>query len=337
MFDSHGLIPMMPPARALKSIQDMVNHSPNWYDRATTWQRSSHNSNDIVGITNRLYRVGCNMEKLKESIYVIQVGCKICEGVHLTQECFLKEEGKEDEAQAFRTLEGLKKVKINRPLIRDVKKMPEYLKYMKDVFSSKKPINEEDATKLNERCSLYIKNALADLRASINVMPFSMFKRLNIGNLQPTNMIVEMPDMTKKAPRGIIENMLVQMDKFIFPVDFVMIDMVEDPKAPLILGRPLLETGHARIDVFNKQISLGASYDPCVEKCDSETRREDVRNLWAYIYDDDRIKIPWKDMPFENWIKFCLQVKLNNIEEVAVNCTGIMAEIDMDGLAQGAT
>nr|GEV81889.1 hypothetical protein [Tanacetum cinerariifolium] len=92
--DSQGLIPMMPPAEALKSIQDMADHLQNWYDRATTYQWSGHNSNDIIVINNRLDSLGCDMRKLKESIHAVQVGCKIYEEVHLTQECPLKEEGK---------------------------------------------------------------------------------------------------------------------------------------------------------------------------------------------------------------------------------------------------
>ncbi|GKD59658.1 hypothetical protein Tco_1297167 [Tanacetum coccineum] len=64
------------------------------YDGATTWQRSNHNLDEIAVITNKLDSLRCDMPKLKESIHAIQVGCKVCEGVHLTQECPLKEEGK---------------------------------------------------------------------------------------------------------------------------------------------------------------------------------------------------------------------------------------------------
>ncbi|GJT97856.1 hypothetical protein Tco_1093374 [Tanacetum coccineum] len=74
MLDSQRLITMMPPAQALKSIQDMEDHSQNWYDGVTTWQRSSYNSNDIVVITNILDSLGRDMQKLKESIHAIQVG-----------------------------------------------------------------------------------------------------------------------------------------------------------------------------------------------------------------------------------------------------------------------
>ncbi|GJX30004.1 hypothetical protein Tco_0238083 [Tanacetum coccineum] len=235
----------------------------------------------------------------------------------------LKEQ--EDEAQAFRTLGSLKKLKINRSLICAVKKMLEYLMYVKDVFSSKKPIVEKDAVRLNDRCTTVlqsqppqkendpgrftlpclignfkIRSALTDLGVSINVMRFSMFQKLKIGNLQPTNMMVEMADMTKKDPKGIIENVLVQIDKFIFPVDFVIIDMVEDHNAPLILGRPFLATAHAHIDVFNRQISLGVGEervsfeidepmdDPyinyesvCMIECSRETHEEEFELLLA--------------------------------------------------------
>nr|GEX11618.1 hypothetical protein [Tanacetum cinerariifolium] len=94
MVDSQGLIPMMPPTQALKSVQNMADHSQNWYNEATTWQGSSHNSNDIVFITKRVDNFKCDMQKLQESIYAIQVGFKICEEVHLTKERPLKEYGK---------------------------------------------------------------------------------------------------------------------------------------------------------------------------------------------------------------------------------------------------
>ncbi|GJX27901.1 putative retrotransposon gag domain, aspartic peptidase domain superfamily protein [Tanacetum coccineum] len=70
-------------------------------------------------------------------------------------------------------------------------------------------------------------------------------------------MMVEITDITKKASKGIIENVLVKIDKFIFPLDLVILDMVEDPNVLLILGRPLLATANEHIDVFNRQISLG--------------------------------------------------------------------------------
>ncbi|GJZ97892.1 topless-related protein 4-like protein isoform X3 [Tanacetum coccineum] len=99
--------------------------------------------------------------------------------------------------------------------------------------------------------------AMADLGASVNVIPKSMFKILKLIHLKKTNMLVEMEDMTKKVPIGILENVLVMIDKFLFSSDFVVIDMLEARNETVILGRPFLATIHAKINVFNKEISLG--------------------------------------------------------------------------------
>ncbi|GJX88425.1 retrovirus-related pol polyprotein from transposon TNT 1-94 [Tanacetum coccineum] len=101
-----------------------------------------------------------------------------------------------------------------------------------------------------------LSNALADLGASISVMPFSMFKCLGLGNPRPVNMVIEMTDRSMQSPKGIVENVLVKIHKFIFLVDFVILNIVEDNKVPIILGGPMLATAHARIDVFRGKISL---------------------------------------------------------------------------------
>ncbi|GJZ94603.1 putative reverse transcriptase domain-containing protein [Tanacetum coccineum] len=101
-----------------------------------------------------------------------------------------------------------------------------------------------------------VSNALAYLGASISVMPFPMFKRLGLGNPRPVNMVVEMADRSMQSPKGIVEHVLVKIHKFIFLVNFVILDIVEDNKVPIIVGRPILATAHARIDVFVGKISL---------------------------------------------------------------------------------
>ncbi|GKC09090.1 hypothetical protein Tco_1000700 [Tanacetum coccineum] len=103
--------------------------------------------------------------------------------------------------------------------------------------------------------------AMVDLGASINVMPKSMFEHLKLANLKETNMLVEMANMTKKAPLGIIESILVKIDKFLFSSDFMIIDMLKTSNETMILGRPFLATIHAEIDIFNKEISLGIGDD----------------------------------------------------------------------------
>nr|GEW88390.1 hypothetical protein [Tanacetum cinerariifolium] len=108
--------------------------------------------------------------------------------------------------------------------------------------------------------------AMTDLGASINVIPKSIFKHLKLANLKKTDMLVEMADMTKRAPIGIVKNVLVKIDKFLLASDFVVIDMLNIHNETMILGRPFLATIHAEIDVFNKEISFGINDDRKVQR-----------------------------------------------------------------------
>ena len=89
--------------------------------------------------------------------------------------------------------------------------------------------------------------ALCDYGASINLMPLSVAKRLSLGELTPTSMTLHMADITLAHPESILEDVLIKVGKFIFHVDFVVIDIEEDKQVPL--GRPFLATGVALIDV----------------------------------------------------------------------------------------
>nr|GFC14324.1 reverse transcriptase domain-containing protein [Tanacetum cinerariifolium] len=92
--------------------------------------------------------------------------------------------------------------------------------------------------------------ALVDLRASINLMPLSIWKKLRLPTLNDTKMVLELADRTISKPTGVAENVFVKVGKFYFPADFVILDFVTDPRVPLILGRPFLSTAHALIDVY---------------------------------------------------------------------------------------
>ncbi|GJQ90105.1 putative reverse transcriptase domain-containing protein [Tanacetum coccineum] len=94
---------------------------------------------------------------------------------------------------------------------------------------------------------------------------------ITLGNLAPTKLIVELADGITKRPKGVAENVLVGIDKFVFPVDFVVLDMPEDIKVPLILGRPFLSTAHAKIDVFKRKIALKIGNDKIVFKSEKPT------------------------------------------------------------------
>nr|GEX27620.1 hypothetical protein [Tanacetum cinerariifolium] len=99
-------------------------------------------------------------------------------------------------------------------------------------------------------------NDIANLGASVSVMPLSTYLTLGLGELAHSKLTVELADRTVKYPKGIAENVLVGIGKFVFPIDFIILDMTEDVKVPLILERPFLSTAHAKIDVFKRKITL---------------------------------------------------------------------------------
>nr|GFB58390.1 hypothetical protein [Tanacetum cinerariifolium] len=114
--------------------------------------------------------------------------------------------------------------------------------------------------------------ALADLVASINLMPLSIWKKLRQPTLNDTKMVLEIADRTISKPTGVAENVFVKVGKFYFPADFVILDFVSDPRVPLILGRPFLSTTHALIDVYEdvtceeySQVVLGFTNDVSTE------------------------------------------------------------------------
>ncbi|GKA38879.1 hypothetical protein Tco_0731430, partial [Tanacetum coccineum] len=122
--------------------------------------------------------------------------------------------------------------------------------------------------KINDMC---FDKALADLGASVSLMPYSTFTNLGLGKLAPTKLIIELADKTMKRPKGIAENVLVEIDRFAFPIDFIVLDMPKDIKILLILGTPFLSTDHANIDVFKRKFALRIGNDKIVFKSDNPT------------------------------------------------------------------
>ncbi|XP_021975446.1 uncharacterized protein LOC110870571 [Helianthus annuus] len=189
---------------------------------------------------------------------------------------------REKEAEQFSRFLGLfKQLHINLPFVEALAHMPKYDKFLKGILSNKKKLEELSHVSLSEECSavlqnrlpkkmtdpgsftipcligdLSVSNALADLGASINLIPYAVFAKLKLGEPSPTRMSLQLADRSVKYPRGIVENMLVKVDKFVFPVDFVILDMDEDTQIPLILGRPFLATARALIDVYDGKLTL---------------------------------------------------------------------------------
>ncbi|GJX37454.1 reverse transcriptase domain-containing protein [Tanacetum coccineum] len=139
-------------------------------------------------------------------------------------------------------------------------------------------------------------HALADLGASINLMPLSIWKKLSLPDLTPTRMTLELADRSITYPKGLAEDVFVKVRKFHFPTDFVVVDFEADPRVPLILGRSFLRTGRALIDVYGEEITLryapellgfsnssGGNPTPTSEPFTSEFILEEIE---AYLKDD---------------------------------------------------
>ncbi|XP_073133523.1 uncharacterized protein [Henckelia pumila] len=92
--------------------------------------------------------------------------------------------------------------------------------------------------------------------ACINLMLYSLAKKLGIGVIEPTSISLKLADLSVKYARGVVENVFVKLDKLIFPVDFVVLDMDENYEVPIILGRPFLATSRALIDVEKREMVL---------------------------------------------------------------------------------
>ncbi|KAK8648816.1 hypothetical protein V6N13_129558 [Hibiscus sabdariffa] len=176
-------------------------------------------------------------------------------------------------------LDILKQVHINLPLVEAIQQMPNYAKFLKDMVTRKKRIEEFETAAATETCLALMHNkvpakktdpssftiecfighnyptkALCDPRASINLMPKSVFQKLGIGEAKPTTVMLQLADHSYVQPEGKIEDILVKVDNFIFPADFLILDCEADEYALIILGRPFLSTSRVVIDFDNDEI-----------------------------------------------------------------------------------
>ena len=190
--------------------------------------------------------------------------------------------GKKKASQQAGILEVLRQVKVNIPLLDIIKQVPAYAKFLKDLCTIKKGLGIEKKAFLTEQVSAIIQSknpvkykdpgsptisvniggnciekSLLDLGASVNLMPYSVYKQLGLGELKPTNITLSLADRSVKIPKEIVEDVLVKIDKFYYPVDFVVLDtepIASEPNhVPIILGRPFLATANTANAIINCQ------------------------------------------------------------------------------------
>nr|GEU87365.1 reverse transcriptase domain-containing protein [Tanacetum cinerariifolium] len=170
--------------------------------------------------------------------------------------------------------------------------MPKFEPMSKKLLNNKYKLIELTKTPLNENCSALVLKmfseklgdpgrflipcdflefdnclALADLGASINLMPLSIWKKHRLPTLNDTKMVLELADQTISKPTDVAENVFVKVGKFYFPTDFVVLDFIADSRVLLILGRPFLSTAHALIDVYEGEIILRHDEQSLTLKC----------------------------------------------------------------------
>ncbi|RVW94338.1 Transposon Ty3-I Gag-Pol polyprotein [Vitis vinifera] len=193
--------------------------------------------------------------------------------------------GKKEIKNSSEILEVLRQVKVNIPLLDMIKQVPTYAKFLKDLCTVKRGLQVTKNAFLTEQVSAiiqskspvkykdpgcptisvniggtHVEKALLDLGASVNLLPYSVYKQLGLGGLKPTTMTLSLADRSVKIPRGVIEDVLVQVDKFYYPVDFVVLDtdssVKEENYVPIILGRPFLATSNAIVNCRNGVMQL---------------------------------------------------------------------------------
>jgi len=180
--------------------------------------------------------------------------------------------------------ETFKQVRINIPLLDVIKHVPSYAKFLRDVCTVKRKLNVKKKAFLAEQVTAILQNnnalkykdpgcptiscfigeqkierALLDLGASVNLLLYSSFQSLNLGELQPISVTLLLVDRSVKVPRGIAEDVLVQFDKFIYPMDFIVLDtqpLEACNSFPVIIGRPFLATSNVLINCRNGIMKL---------------------------------------------------------------------------------
>ncbi|GJS93066.1 reverse transcriptase domain-containing protein [Tanacetum coccineum] len=199
--------------------------------------------------------------------------------------------------QVHKFFQMLKKLHFNISLAEALALMPKYHKMLKDLLSDKEKLLGLANTSLTENCSAVLLKklpeklgdprkflipcdfpelekcmALADLGASINLMPLSVWKKLMLPELVPTRMTLELANRSIAYPAGIAEDVFIQVGKFTFPADFVVADYDADPRVPLILGRPFLRTARALVDVYGKELILRDGDEKLIFHADSTSK-----------------------------------------------------------------
>ena len=220
---------------------------------------------------------------------------------------FMQSKNEEEEQDV---LETFRKVHVNIPLLDAIKQIPKYAKFLKKLCTTRKRIREKEVVQVSENVSAVLQrklppkckdpgsftipcvigntkfeHAMLDLGASINVMPYSVYASMNLGELKKDGVVIQLADRSNAYPKGVLEDVLVQVDHLIFPADFYVLDMEEtahSPSPPLLLGRPFMKTANTKIDVAKGAVTMQFGGDMINFKVsESVEHTNDVRSCCA--------------------------------------------------------
>ncbi|XP_070032877.1 uncharacterized protein [Nicotiana tomentosiformis] len=185
--------------------------------------------------------------------------------------------------QFERFLDMLRQVNVKFSFTEVLSQMPAFAKFLKEILTKKRKIEETSMVKLTKHCSAILQNKLSqmcgdpgsftipcslgtlnfdkplcDSGASINLLPLSIYRKLEneIGGIWPTPISLQLVDQITIIPERIVEDVLVRVDKFVFPVDFIVVNMEENKEVPLILGRLFLAKGRAILYIHDRKLML---------------------------------------------------------------------------------
>ncbi|XP_070045884.1 uncharacterized protein [Nicotiana tomentosiformis] len=208
----------------------------------------------------------------------------------------LVKQRKDDQYRKF--MEMLRQIQLNIPLMDALREMPGYAKMMKDMMSRKFHFQDLSTVTLTQTCNVVVTRpmaqklsdpgsfiipctigsyafakALCDLGASINLMPLAIYIKLGTGRARSTSMLLQLADRTVKRPTEILDDVLVQVGKFLFPADFVILDCQVDEEIPIILGRSFLATRRALIDYETGELKMRLNNEKIIFNVQQSMRR----------------------------------------------------------------
>ncbi|GKA25753.1 hypothetical protein Tco_0711862, partial [Tanacetum coccineum] len=293
------------------AIQEMTEYSQKWHN-GTSRGRSTETSDGLAAIQAQLNNLGREIKKVNEKVYATQVGDReqqlqdsIKETTQILQIRASTDAAIRNQGASIKTLEiqigQMSKVLQERGFgslpsltktnpIEQIKSISTTIEvdsllihpYFKASHIDESiPQKEKDLGSFTLPCfinNVCFDNALVELGASVSVMPLLTYLNLGLGELAHIKLTVELADKTVKYPKGIAENVLVRIGKFTFPVDFIILDMSEDIKVPLILGRPFLSIARAKIDVYKRKIALRVGEENIIFKSERFKKTKRSRN-----------------------------------------------------------